>query len=82
MRRRMARAGVTIAAVASLGLGGGLAVAAASPAGASQAAASSGGLQSIEGLLGQVESVVCLVLDIATGQTPPYGPPGDVCAGR
>jgi hypothetical protein len=31
--------------------------------------------------LGLVESVACLVIDIATGQGPPFGAPGYVCAG-
>jgi hypothetical protein len=73
-------------------MGGGLVVEAAAPAGAqvtstsnAQSAASSlsglTGLESeLQGLLGEVESLACLVIDIAEGQGPPYGPPGAVCA--
>jgi hypothetical protein len=76
MRKRMGRVGVAVAAVASLATGFGLAAGAA-PAGATTTAAASNPLS---GVVQQVESLVCLVVDIATGATPPYGPPGDVCA--
>jgi hypothetical protein len=73
-------------------MGGCLVVAAATPAGAqlttttnAQSAAPSlsglgGTVSELQGVVGEVESVVCLVLDIAEGQGPPYGPPGAVCA--
>ncbi len=67
---------MAVAAVTSLATGFGLAAGAA-PAGATTAAAASNPLS---GVVQQVESLVCLVVDIATGATPPYGPPGDVCA--
>ena len=76
MRKRIGRAGVAIAAMASVGMGLGLAAGAA-PAGAATTAAAGNDLT---GVVQQVESLVCLVVDIATGATPPYGPPGDVCA--
>jgi hypothetical protein len=63
--------------MASVGMGFGLA-AGATPAGAATTAAA--GNNSLTGIVQQVESLVCLVVDIATGQPPPYGPPGDVCA--
>lgn len=83
MHKRMARVGVAVAALGSLGMGGGLVVAGAAPVAAAQAAATSGGqtIQQIEALLANVESVVCLVVDIATGQGPPFGAPGAVCQG-
>ncbi|HUE06871.1 MAG TPA: hypothetical protein VMP41_05560 [Acidimicrobiales bacterium] len=77
MRKRLGRAGVAVAAVASVAMGFGLAAGAA-PAGAATNAAA--GSNQLTGVVQQVESLVCLVVDIATGATPPYGPPGDVCA--
>ncbi len=76
MRKRLGRAGLAVAAMASVGMGFGLAAGAA-PAGAATTAAAGNNLT---GVIQQVESLVCLVVDIATGQPPPYGPPGDVCA--
>ncbi len=75
MRKRIGRAGAAVAAMASVGMGLGLAAGAA-PAGAATAAAGN----ALTGIVQQVESLACLVVDIATGQPPPYGPPGDVCA--
>lgn len=91
MRRQMARAGVAVAAVASLGMGGGLVIAGGSPAGATTSATGGGqpgqtideivanteGLYNSEvvPLLDLATSAACLVLAIASGNVLPPYPP-------
>jgi hypothetical protein len=77
----MARLGVAVAAVASLGMGGGLVVAGAAPAGAAPVAASNAAtsLPGLNDLLSTVEGVVCVVLDIVANQPPPYNPGNGLC---
>jgi hypothetical protein len=72
MRMQMARAGVAVAAVASLGMGGGLVIAGGSPAGAATTSATGGGQpgQTIDEIVANTgalySSEVVPLLDLAT----------------